>query len=86
MGIFGWDLPPGCTTRHIEEAMGESDVCEICGKPVDDCICPGCKFCGEQGRPECYNPNSIYFHEMMRTPEQCASYDAATKEAGMRND
>lgn len=20
--VFGWSLPPGCTNRHIEEAMG----------------------------------------------------------------
>lgn len=22
MGLFGWDLPPGCTQRHIDEAFG----------------------------------------------------------------
>lgn len=28
--------------------------CEICGKSVDDCICPECPTCGSQGDPKCY--------------------------------
>ena len=23
--VFGWDLPPGCTQRHIDEAFGGPD-------------------------------------------------------------
>lgn len=28
--------------------------CIICGKSVDDCICPECPTCGGQGDPKCY--------------------------------
>jgi len=34
MSIFGWDLPPGCTTRHIEDAMGVD--------PPEHCLNPAC--------------------------------------------
>ena len=52
--IFGWDLPPGCTTRHIDEAYGVEQPCDVCGKNVDDCICPECECCGEVGQLKCY--------------------------------
>jgi hypothetical protein len=56
MGLFGWDLPPGC--RACDLPGGEPDPpCEICGKDVDSCICPECPVCFQQGAPECYNPN-----------------------------
>jgi hypothetical protein len=30
--IFGWDLPPGCTQRDIDEAAGGNrDICTECG-------------------------------------------------------
>jgi hypothetical protein len=51
---FGWDLPPGCTLRHIEEAMGTEEPCQCCGMDPADCICPECPHCGEQGNPKCY--------------------------------
>lgn len=28
--------------------------CIICGKSVDDCICPECPSCGGHGDPKCY--------------------------------
>ena len=33
MGIFGWDLPPGCSMRDIERACGSDlpDTCPVCG-------------------------------------------------------
>lgn len=43
---FGWDLPPGCTQRHIDEAVGadisqlQEDVLgllEDAGIPTDIC-------------------------------------------------
>ena len=52
--IFGWDLPPGCTHRMIDEAAGVEQPCAVCCKLVDDCICPACDACGEQGNPACY--------------------------------
>lgn len=30
--VFGWDLPPGCTQRDIERAMGaDGPDCALCG-------------------------------------------------------
>lgn len=54
MGKFGWSLPPGVTSRMIDEAYGVEGPCECCGKMVDDCICPECPKCGEYGNPDCY--------------------------------
>jgi hypothetical protein len=57
--IFGWDLPPGCTHQHIEDALGVDVPCECCGHHVDDCICPECPTCGETGNPKCYKTTDI---------------------------
>jgi len=53
--IFGWDLPPGCTQRHIDEAFGGPEICECCGNMQEDCICPECPYCSDFGNPACYN-------------------------------
>lgn len=53
--IFGWDLPPGCAHRHIEEAFGDEGPCECCGHDTTDCICPECPTCGETGNTRCYH-------------------------------
>jgi hypothetical protein len=71
---FGWDLPPGVTSRMIDEAAGIYDQCEVCGLEVGDCICPECPECGEVGNPDCYEN-----HGLVRTPEQQQSH-AATRE------
>lgn len=52
--IFGWDLPPGCTLRHIEEAFGDEGPCECCGHDTAECICPECPTCGSTGDLNCY--------------------------------
>jgi hypothetical protein len=56
MGIFGWSLPPGCTDRDIDEAVG-ANHCEHCEKFAalgfecsahthGECDCPKCQgFC-----------------------------------------
>ena len=39
MGIFGWDLPPGCTTGDIERAFGGGDddsICAFCQSALPD--------------------------------------------------
>lgn len=59
MGLFGWDLPPGCTMADIERAAGGDGPCEVCGEHVDDCICPECPTCGVQGDPGCYEAHSL---------------------------
>jgi hypothetical protein len=65
MGIFGWSLPPGCSTLPVEEPDGP---CDVCGKEIDDCICPECPECGDIGNPACYIE-----HGMVKTQEQIAS-------------
>jgi hypothetical protein len=52
--VFGWSLPPGCTHRMIDEAMGVDQPCAVCCCDVADCCCPECSECGEQGNPKCY--------------------------------
>lgn len=68
MGIFGWDLPPGCTTRHIEEAYGTEGPCDVCGRDIDHCICPECPVCQGIGDPACYE-----HHGVVRSAFQIAS-------------
>ena len=67
MSIFGWDLPPGCSGRDIDNAFGAEPVCDLCGVGVDACDCPDCLKCGEVGRAECLTD-----HDMTLTPEQIA--------------
>jgi len=39
--------------------------CRICGKAVDDCICPECPTCGGQGDPMCYREKGHPFRLSM---------------------
>lgn len=43
---FGWDLPPGCSQRHIDEAFGSGDEeesePEYRHEPDDDPYCQEC--------------------------------------------
>jgi hypothetical protein len=52
--MTGFNLPPGCTTRHIDEAAGVYDICEACGKYCEECICPECPVCSSYGDKRCY--------------------------------
>ena len=67
-GVFGWDLPPGCSEADIERAAGFGTSCEVCGEGVDNCICPECPVCEEHGNPECYEK-----HGLVRSHEQTES-------------
>ena len=69
MGMFGWNLPAGCTTLPGEEP---DPPCEVCGKDIDYCICPECPECGERGNPVCYE-----HHGMTRSEEQIESMQEA---------
>lgn len=69
--IFGWSLPPGVTNSMIERAYGGEGPCDVCGKVLDDCICPECPVCTSAGDPQCYEQ-----HGMDRTCEQIASFEA----------
>lgn len=67
MGIFGWDYPPGCHSVPGDE----DEYCEVCGRSVDndECICPECPVCFEQGDPDCYREMNGVQH-MQRTQAQ----------------
>lgn len=54
MGLFGWSYPPGCSGPPEEESF-----CQVCGKEVDDCICPECPVCGETGAENCYIEHAL---------------------------
>lgn len=49
MSVFGWSLPPGCSSTPYED----EGPCIICGKFPENCECPECDVCGEIGNPEC---------------------------------
>jgi hypothetical protein len=75
-GIFGWSLPPGVTNSMIEDQAGANATCEVCGRPVDDCICPECGTCQSVGDPLCYRE-----HGLTLSPEQIESKALADREA-----
>lgn len=56
MAVF--NLPPGCSVRDIENAMGHEEPCLCCGNMPDDCICPEC-ICGDAGNPKCYEVTEV---------------------------
>jgi hypothetical protein len=68
MGLFGWSYPPGAAGDPNAPYNQEDPHCAVCGKFVDDCICPECKTCGGVGDPWCYEA-----HGMVRTSAQIAS-------------
>ncbi len=60
------------------EACGAPDMqgtCEICGELWDDCICPECPICGEQGKPDCYEG-----HGLIKTDKQIKNKERKDKE------
>lgn len=60
MSKFGWSLPPGVTTRMIDEAAGVDRPCDMCGAAnPDDCICPECPTCLTIGDPDCYRHHGL---------------------------
>lgn len=61
--IFGWSYPPGCNGPPDPE-----HPCGVCGKVIDNCICPECSECGSQGDPKCYES-----HGLVRSTEQIDS-------------
>lgn len=49
------NLPPGVTDRMIEEqATGGNEICECCGRHIDECVCEECPRCHATGNPDCY--------------------------------
>jgi len=41
-------------TGNYGEDQFDGQPCDVCGYPVDDCICPVCPRCGQVGDPGCY--------------------------------
>lgn len=77
--IFGWSYPPGCSGPPDPA----DQICELCGKFVDDCVCPECPVCEAFGDPVCYEK-----HGLIRTEEQnksLAEYEARMKEMDEEN-
>ena len=64
--MTGWNLPPGCTDRMIDEAAGIFDVCNCCGYGVDDCVCPECPVCNSCGDPECHEKHGLPYTKEQR--------------------
>lgn len=50
--------------------------CDVCGKPLDDCICHECPVCQDVGNPDCYGKTGCAIE---KTPAQLASYAEAEK-------
>lgn len=81
MGIFGWDLPPGCSQADVDAAMGVDyeGTCKVCAGLIDfpeerdGCICPECEECGEWGDPICYEE-----HGLVKSEEQIEQYENLT--------
>lgn len=80
-GMFGWSYPPGAASDPNAPYNQEDPPCEVCGKHVDDCICPVCLSCGCQGDPKCYAngdfDGAYNGHGLILTPEQTAARAAA---------
>lgn len=54
----------------------DADVCIVCGRYDDDCICPQCPVCDNVGDPMCYS-----YHGMHLSTDQLMSYlDAWARE------
>ena len=58
------NLPPGCTNKMIEDHFGSDGPCDVCGRSVDDCICPECPECGGVGDPRCYEGSGQKYKEV----------------------
>lgn len=82
MGIFGWDLPPGCSYNDLPGNQPDPP-CDICGNDFDSCICPTCPVCEGIGDLYCYEA-----HGLVRTEEQILSlaYAEACWEDDARNE
>lgn len=72
MSKFGWSYPAGCSGTPFDEP---DPPCCICGRDVDDCICPECQECGETGRLKCYETGGCSGNgpRMVRSAVQIAS-------------
>ena len=47
MSKFGWSYPAGCNGPPDDDYP--EMPCVLCGKVIDNCTCPPCTCCGDQG-------------------------------------
>ena len=40
--------------RWLTTPPEPEEWCDVCGLLVDDCVCPLCPLCDDQGNPACY--------------------------------
>ena len=73
MGKFGWSYPPGAANDPYAPYNQTDEPCAICGKWPDDCICPECPVCGEQGNPRCYITDMEVNHGLIELEAQTKS-------------
>lgn len=76
-GVFGYgsNYPPGAAGDPNAPWNQVEGPCDVCGKNVDDCICPECPVCGEIGRVNCYEDFSETNHGLKMNQEQKVSLD-----------
>ena len=66
--MFGWSYPPGAANDPSAPYNQVDPPCDVCGSPIDDCVCPECPRCHTLGNPECYTK-----HGMIMNAEQIAA-------------
>ena len=71
--MFGWSYPPGAAGDPNAPWNQEDGPCAVCCKSVEDCICPECPTCGEQGNPACYHDMEEHTKPLKLSREQVIS-------------
>ncbi len=51
---MAFNLPPGCRVSDIPGNGPYDDICDVCFRSTEACICPECPKCETQGDPACY--------------------------------
>ena len=74
--VFGWSYPPGAANDPNAPWNLDEGPCAVCGKSVDDCICPECSTCKAMGDLTCYVPGPSN-HRMKLTKEQAVARQEA---------
>lgn len=74
--LFDWSYPPGAANDTNAPWNQDEGLCEVCGKPIDDCICPECPECGAQGDPVCYEKHGLVITEEQKTSKEHAERQA----------
>lgn len=69
--VMASNLPPGVTDAMIEAQFADRP-CDVCGVLPDDCVCPKCPTCSEQGNLACYSEHGLTMsHAQMISKAAC---------------